>query len=228
MRGYGDSERPQGECSYHIDLLIEDVRDLIRQLGREKCILVSHDWGGLIACRFRDLYPEVLSGLVMLASVSPAAWCRELWTNEKQMIKSWYVFLYRAPVIPELTLSINDLSIFDTFFLFPGKNTADEEDVECYKFWFRKPTALTTAINYYRANFRYDIPALEQHTENVPMLVAHAADDEFLSHSMLHTMKKEYMHIETTIVKGTGHFLQQEDPEQVNKIIRDFLGKYNI
>lgn len=60
------------------------------------------------------------------------------------------------------------------------------------------------------------------------MLVALAAKDDYLCHSLLDTMKKEYTTIETTIVENTSHFLQQEDPEKVNKLIRDFLTKNNI
>ncbi|CAB3228632.1 unnamed protein product [Arctia plantaginis] len=228
MRGYGDSARPEGVSSYKIDILIEDVRDLIRQLGSQKCILISHDWGGVIACRFRDKYPDMLSALIVLASVSSTAWCREIWTNPIQRKQSWYVFLYRAPLIAEKALAMNDLAMYETLMLFPGKSSTDKDDIDCYKYWFRKPYALTPPINYYRANFRFDIPDIEEHKENVPMLVAHAENDNYLSHSMLETMKKEYSSIETTIVKGTGHFLQQEDPEKVNILIRDFLAKHNM
>ncbi|XP_075972221.1 epoxide hydrolase 4-like [Anticarsia gemmatalis] len=228
MRGYGDSERPEGVSSYKVELLIEDIRDLVRQLGREKCILISHDWGGIIASKFRDVYPEIVSGIVLLASISSAAWCREIWTNPSQRKKSWYVFCYRLPFLPEKVMSINDLAFYDALMLFPDKKTTDKDDIECYKYWFRKPFALTPPINYYRANFSYDIPEIEEHKENVPMLVAHAANDPYISHSMLDTMKKEYTTLETAIVEGTGHFLQQEDPEKVNKLIRDFLSKHNI
>lgn len=229
MRGYGDSERPENVASYKIELLIEDVRDLIRQLGREKCILISHDWGGLIACRFRDIYPDVSSAIIVLASVSMAAWSHEIWTNPKQRQKSWYVFLYRVPLIPELMMSFNDLVFYDKIMLFPDKKSTDAEDVECYKYWFRKPYALTSPLNYYRANFTpANVPAIEEHKENVPMLVAHAANDLFLDPNMLETMKKQYACIETTIVAGAGHFLQQEEPEKVNILIRDFLSRHNL
>lgn len=40
MRGYGDSERPEGVSSYKIDILIEDVRDLIRQLGKQLDVFI--------------------------------------------------------------------------------------------------------------------------------------------------------------------------------------------
>nr|XP_021183905.2 epoxide hydrolase 3 [Helicoverpa armigera] len=228
MRGYGDSERPEGVSSYRMELLIEDVRDLIRQLGREKTILISHDWGGLIACEFRNKYPEVLNGLVMLSSTSRTSWAREIWSNPVQRKASWYVFLYRAPMIAEKMLSMNDLGFYETFMLFPEKKATDAEDNECYKYWFRKTFALTPPINYYRANFSYGLPEIVEHKENVPMLVAHAGNDPYICHSLLDTMKKEYSTIETTIIENTGHFMQQEDPEKVNKVIRDFLSKNNI
>lgn len=33
MRGYGDSEKPEGVHHYKIELLADDIKDLIRQLG---------------------------------------------------------------------------------------------------------------------------------------------------------------------------------------------------
>ncbi|KAH9641888.1 hypothetical protein HF086_011638 [Spodoptera exigua] len=228
MRGYGDSERPEGVASYQIQHLVADIKDLVIQLGREKCILISHDWGGLIACQFRNQHPEMLHGLVMLASTSSTAWVREIWNNPEQRKQSWYVFMYRAPVIPEKALLMNDLEIYEKVMLLPGKTNTDKEDIECYKYWFRKPLALTPPINYYRANFRFDMPEIVEHKENVPMLVALAANDLYLSHSLLDTLKKEYSTIETAIVENASHFLQQEEPEKVNKLIRDFLSKNNI
>ncbi|CAH1635337.1 unnamed protein product [Spodoptera littoralis] len=228
LRGYGDSERPEGVAAYQIQNLVADIKDLVIQLGREKCILISHDWGGLIACQFRNQHPEMVYGLVMLASISSTAWVREIWNNPEQRKQSWYVFLYRAPVIPEKALLMNDLEVYEKVMLLPGKNNTDKEDIECYKYWFRRPFALTPPINYYRANFRFDFPEIVEHKENVPMLVAHAANDHYLCHSLLDTLKKEYSTIETAIVENTSHFLQQEEPEKVNKLIRDFLSKNNI
>lgn len=36
MRGYGDSERPDGVSAYKLNLLVDDIRDLVRQLGNIK------------------------------------------------------------------------------------------------------------------------------------------------------------------------------------------------
>lgn len=41
------------------------------------------------------------------------------------------------PKLPELMLQMNDLQIFDTV-MRRQKNCVDDNDIECYKYWFRK------------------------------------------------------------------------------------------
>ena len=48
-RGYGDTDRPEGVKNYTLDKLVEDIADLIPALGYSACVLVAHDWGGVVA-----------------------------------------------------------------------------------------------------------------------------------------------------------------------------------
>jgi len=48
-RGYGDSERPPHQTEYQMNTLIQDIAELIPALGYSSCVLVAHDWGGIIA-----------------------------------------------------------------------------------------------------------------------------------------------------------------------------------
>lgn len=48
-RGYGDTERPPHKKDYKTETLVQDIAELIPALGFKSCILVSHDWGGVIA-----------------------------------------------------------------------------------------------------------------------------------------------------------------------------------
>ncbi|KAG7305674.1 hypothetical protein JYU34_009783 [Plutella xylostella] len=228
MRGYGDSERPDGLEAYDLKQLVEDVRDLIRQLGREKCVLVAHDWGGLIACRFRDVHPDALSALVVLASTSQEAWYHELWGSDEQRKKSWYVFFYRMPGLAEKLLRMNDMAAFDTVMRVPGKDTITTQDIECFKYWFGKPTALTPPINYYRSNFAYTLADKPRCERPVPFLYALAQNDAYLSTTLIDKMKNYYAHIEPTIIENCGHFAQQEEPAKVNSLIRNFLSKHKV
>lgn len=60
------------------------------------------------------------------------------------------------------------------------------------------------------------------------MIVANGEKDPYIVSSMLERIKTEYKNIETVLVEDAYHFLQQESPEKVNKIIRDFLVKNKL
>ena len=47
-RGYGDTERPAHKKDYKTETLVQDVAELIPALGYKSCVLVVHDWGGVI------------------------------------------------------------------------------------------------------------------------------------------------------------------------------------
>ncbi|XP_049865624.1 epoxide hydrolase 3-like [Pectinophora gossypiella] len=228
MRGYGDSERPDGVSSYKLQLLIDDVRDLVKHLGREKCIIVAHDWGSLVACRFRDVYPDMVSGLAILAGCSREAFCEEIWNNPEQRKKSWYVFMFQAPALAEKMMQMNNMSVFDKTLLRAGCDSVTQQDVEAYKYWFGKQHTMTPPVNYYRANFEYTLPEKPRSSAKIPFLAIHPENDFYLNATLHDRMKNEYECIETTILKDCGHFCQQQEPAKVNQLIRDFLAKNNL
>lgn len=90
------------------------------------------------------------------------------------------------------------------------------------------PDTLTPPINYYRANFLFVVPEKKRCDLNIPFLHAMAEHDVALSITLLDSMQKEYKHIEPVVLKGCRHTVQQEDPDIVNKLIRDFLTKHNL
>ena len=48
-RGYGDTDRPAGKSDYSFQHLTQDIAELIPALGYSACVLVAHDWGGVVA-----------------------------------------------------------------------------------------------------------------------------------------------------------------------------------
>ncbi len=59
-RGYNLSSKPEGFESYGVDLLADDIRGFIGELGAESAFLVGHDWGGSIAWTTAMNHPEVV------------------------------------------------------------------------------------------------------------------------------------------------------------------------
>lgn len=110
LRGYGDSEKPAGKSEYSIQNLVKDIKEIIEGLGRNvfkkpgqktlqlyyigysSCILVSHDWGGVISWRFTALYPEMVEKLIVCNAPHSKAFQIHTRNNPNQLRKSWYSF----------------------------------------------------------------------------------------------------------------------------------------
>jgi pimeloyl-ACP methyl ester carboxylesterase len=97
QRGYGESDKPAGITPYRRDRLAADVVGLIRALGRERAVVVGHDWGGAVAWWVAQRHPEVVSALVVVNCPHPGVMTRTIWSSWTQLKKSWYIFLFQVP-----------------------------------------------------------------------------------------------------------------------------------
>src|SRR5262245_50444020 len=66
QRGYNLSDKPAGVASYDMKLLVGDVMAVIKQLGKDKAIVVGHDWGGVVAWSLATAAPQFVEKLVIL------------------------------------------------------------------------------------------------------------------------------------------------------------------
>ena len=105
LRGYGGSEKPKGIAAYRTSVLAEDVVALIRAFGVERAHVVGHDWGGGVAWTLATLHPEALDRLVVLNCPHPTVMQRALRSSWAQIRRSWYIFAFQIPGLPEWALS---------------------------------------------------------------------------------------------------------------------------
>jgi pimeloyl-ACP methyl ester carboxylesterase len=66
LRGYNLSDKPAGIENYAMPLLVGDVAAVIRHLGKDKAIVVGHDWGGAVAWFLALTQPQMVEKLVIL------------------------------------------------------------------------------------------------------------------------------------------------------------------
>lgn len=66
MRGYGDTEVPQGIPAYDIHHLVDDMVGLLDAIGFKKAVIVGHDWGGVIVWQMALLRPERVERVISL------------------------------------------------------------------------------------------------------------------------------------------------------------------
>jgi pimeloyl-ACP methyl ester carboxylesterase len=67
MRGYGETDKPEGADAYSILNLVGDMVDLVRALGKDSCVVVGHDWGAPVAWHCALLRPDLFTAVAGLS-----------------------------------------------------------------------------------------------------------------------------------------------------------------
>ncbi len=219
MRGYGESDRPEGTEHYAFSLLVGDVVGLIEALGLEATHLAGHDWGGSLCWATSALRPDVVRSLFILNAPHPvaSAECRQV---PEQQQKSWYMLLFQFPGIAEEWLLRDDATnlrafVFDT--AAPG--TFPPEERRIFTDALMRPGAMTAALEYYRANIPPETwlkPPPDLPPITVPTTIAWADADTYMSDLLLQrSITKVTGALEVIPLPGVSHWAQQEAPAMV-------------
>jgi len=225
LRGYNETDKPEGVENYKIGILLQDILGLVHSFA-EKTVVVGHDWGGALAWEFAKTFPEVMDRLIVLNCPPISILQEEIARNKAQAKRSQYIFFFQQPDIPEQALSANDYALLKSTWrdIAVKKELWDEDTLSIYVEALKLP-ALSCGINYYRASFQYPFRAKQRRLKvKCPTLVIWGEQDKALG--------KELTQYFPGIVEGpydikfipaAGHWVQQEAPELVNEYILEFL-----
>jgi len=221
LRGYNLSEKPPGVGSYRVSALQQDVAALIRALGHSRARVVGHDWGGIIAWALALRQPEVIERLVILNAPHPATFRRAA-RKPAQWRRSWYIFFFQLPWLPERLLPR-----FGRWAL-RGTNPRayTEEDRQLYEEAWARPGAATAMINYYRAMLRFgggsqatrEVPPI--HT---PTLVLWGERDVALLPELADGLERWVPGVRVVRFPRASHWVMRDEPVRVNNLLIAFL-----
>ena len=154
LRGFNDSDKPEGVEQYQLHYLVEDVHGLLSFFGQEHAIVVGHDAGAFVAWAFAATYPEATVRLISCANAHPGVLHKladQGYAAHAAALRSlYYIFFLRVPEVPARFFRKYDYAFLDDLRrINPERVTA--EDIAEYKRALAKPGALTACLNYYRA-----------------------------------------------------------------------------
>jgi pimeloyl-ACP methyl ester carboxylesterase len=227
MRGYGATSRPEGIDAYRIDRLVEDVAALIDLSGAREVMLVAHDWGAIIAWMFAIRQLRPLVGLVILNVPHPKCADREI-RHWHQLKKSWYIFFFQIPGLPERMLGANGAEAVKTAFLSSAANRDrfPPDVMQVYADAAQRPGALTAMLNYYRALLRRpDVRAVGDAMVHVPTLMIWGEEDVAIDIRCTDGTDQWVPRLELHRLPGVSHWVQQDAPDAVNAILSDWLDR---
>ncbi|TDA30709.1 MAG: alpha/beta hydrolase [Hadesarchaea archaeon] len=223
LRGYNESDRPEGEENYRLEILVEDVVGLVEKLGDGRGMVVGHDWGGVIAWAFASLHPDLTEKLVIMNAPHPSVMAERI-SSPEQSRRSWYISFFRKEREPEKFLEAENYAVLKEVLRSTAiKPAFKEEDLEKFVEAWSKPGALRAGINYYRANGP-EGQARKLPKVKVPTLVIWGKEDAFLSLEVSRADEYVEAPYEVVYLENCGHWVQNEEPELVNRLLLEFLG----
>ncbi|CAF0779997.1 unnamed protein product [Rotaria sp. Silwood1] len=227
QRGYGLSSKPSNVGDYKVEILARDIADIIEQLGYQSCVLVGHDWGAIVSWTCAMLYPNLIDKLIIMNVPHPAAFRHNL--SLKQLRKSWYIFFYQIPFIPELLFASDDFATFKRLFYTKGIGLVNpqnmtEDDLEVYTYTFAQKGTPTAAINYYRAAFRHQRNDLQVQV-TVPVLIVWGCQDGALGEELADASQNYCSNVRLKKIRNASHWVQQDAPDEVNQYMEAFLNE---
>lgn len=227
LRGYNLSDKPRGVGQYRLELLANDVKGLIRALDADSAVLVGHDWGGVIAWYLAMHEPRLIRKLIILNAPHPQRYLEEL-RNPGQLLRSWYVFFFQLPWLPEILIRAGGFAGMKHRLRHEPvhANAFDPATIDVYHQALAQPGALTAALNYYRAGLRCLLEGMAKQRKPIesPTLVIWGERDRYLGRRLLEGLEPWVADLTLERIADASHWVQAEAPERVNELILQFMG----
>jgi pimeloyl-ACP methyl ester carboxylesterase len=218
LRGFGESDKPADVDAYSIARVADDVAAIIHAFGRERACVAGHDFGGGATWATAMLRPEVVTRIAILNSVHPVGYARQM-RKWSQLKRSWYVFLFQLPRLPEWFLARDGYG-------FVRRSLAEDglapEVVDDLLEGLRPPGAVEAAVNWYRASFRDGIRKRTKPARvNIPALVIWGDEDRYLDPELATPPADWVTGARVAHVPGASHWVQHDAPDAVTTLLAE-------
>ncbi|WP_027860592.1 alpha/beta fold hydrolase [Marmoricola sp. URHB0036] len=237
MRGYGGSARPEPVEAYRSDVVGEDLVGLLDHEGVERAHFVGHDWGASSLWPLGLTHPDrVLSLTGLSVPYTPPSPAPPTEIFRKRLGEDFYMLRFHSDdAIPELerdparTVALILNGRLDD----PGPDVAVDrptwlpQDVfDEYVAAFRR-TGFAAALNYYR-NLDPNWRLAEQRGAGVieaPSLFVTGSRDPVALFMSAENAASSFRALEQVVVEGAGHWVHQQEPDQVNGLLLGHLSR---
>jgi len=253
QRGYGRSDVPVGVHDYRIEELVADVHGLLDALELESASFVGHDWGALLLWHMAMCCPQRIERMVILniphfarPPVDPIRIMRKRFGDD------FYIVNFQDSDVADRAFATDPGHFFDMmmrrgqitraqFEQLPaeykvlsllrvmarseggGEPLLSAAERDYYANAFAR-TGFSGAINWYRNwthNWRTE-EGVDEHVD-VPTLFIGAVDDVVIDLARVDAMKPLVRDLEIHMLDNCGHWSQQERPDDVNRLMIDWL-----
>ncbi|HTA88074.1 MAG TPA: alpha/beta hydrolase [Polyangiaceae bacterium] len=221
LPGYAESDKLPSTLDYRSTLLASDLAGLVHALGLSQVYLVGHDWGGTLAYCLASEHPELVKRLVVMNAGHPELFRLAL-RHLEQIAKSWYMFLFQLPWLPEWLVQRSWALALALRGMLVRRDAMPDAELDQYVAAMRTPGAAHSAVSYYRAAFRAPVRAKRNITQTT--LVLWGEQDRALSARLLLTNLADHVpDVRVERFANAGHWLHRDLPDVVSQRLLDFF-----
>ena len=219
LRGFDQSSKPEG--GYEKKTMAQDVRALASHLGLEQVSVAGHDIGLMVAYAYAAQFPEHVKRLVLMDAFLPGI---GEWKSVWLLRDLWHFHFYGT--VPLQLVAGRERIYFEHFwndFAADATHSVPESDRQFYAAAYARPGGMRAGFEVFRAFERdaQDFAEFGRTTLTMPVLVmtGEKASGEFL----IEQTRLIAANVEGIVVKGAGHWLIDEAPDQVVPRLVSFL-----
>ena len=230
LRGYGETDCPEGEDAYRVANLVDDVVGLVDALGRDRCHLAGHDWGALVGWAAAGLRPERFLTWSALSVGHPRAFLGAIDDDGDQRARSSYVDLFLQRGKAEADLAADGHRRLRAMYrVGPSPDAIPDAHAEELVREMARPGRLTAGLSYYRANlgtaqdeaFPPDLPPVTTPSQ----LIWGDRDPAVGAESARRTEAHVAGDYRLEVLEGAGHWLTFERPAGVSRLLLEWMGR---
>jgi pimeloyl-ACP methyl ester carboxylesterase/alkylhydroperoxidase family enzyme len=219
LRGFGDSAKPDG--GYDKKTMAQDVHALAASLGHQRIAVVGHDIGLMVAYAYAAQYPTQVERIVLMDAFRPGVGD---WKNVWLLRDMWHFHFYGKT--PLALVDGRERIYFEHFwneFAADPARSVSEPDRRFYAAAYAQPGGMKAGFEVFRAfeQDAKDFAGFATTKLTMPMLVlaGEKASGEFL----IGQGRLVDADVEGVVIKGSGHWLIDEAPDQVIAKLVEFL-----
>ena len=223
LRGLGDSSKPLS--GYDGKTVAEDIHQLVTQLGFKTIFLVGHDIGTQVTYSYAAAHPTEVKKLVVMDLTIPGF-------EPPGMMPIWWRSFHETPDVPEALVQGKEMTYLSWFYrnLAYNPSAITQTDINEFVSHYSAPGGMHAGFEYYRAfqqdaiqNMNYSktkltIPVLALGAGYIPIF-----GGNITMPTIVYGMQKLAQNATGITVPNSGHWIPEEQPDFVIKILDNFF-----
>jgi pimeloyl-ACP methyl ester carboxylesterase len=221
LRGFGESAAPSD--GYTKAAMAQDIRALVKSLNYDRTRLVGHDIGLMVAYAYAAQYPAEVDRLVLMEAFLPGV---GEWNKVFLLRDLWHFHFYGTTPLALVTGRERIyLEHFWNDFAADPKKSVSETDREFYARAYAQPGHMAAGMEVFRA-FPKDAEDFANFAKTkLPMPLLVLSGEKAGGPFLIEQGKMVATNVDGVLIKGAGHWLMEEAPDQVIPRLVEFLDR---